>query len=162
MRKLILLLLFTMPAMGQNMVLIEGFKTHEPITHDAISEKTVKRYEHYMESNPINYEKDYRKVKEIVMIERDRYFVSDFKNGIIYLNSRLSRFPATKEVVILHHLAENNGMRTYNRTAAHVQNNRFNITEKNEEVFRRQLIRQNPYKYVVKKLKKTSPLRSKL
>lgn len=171
MKKLLVIFVFTFglttyvsaqKADNNDMVLIEGFQTHEPKTHDDVSEKTTKRYVHYMEANPINYEKDYRKVKEIVTVDRDRYFVSEFKDGVIYLNSRLNRFPATKEVVILHHLAEINGMQVQNKTSPHVSHTRFNITEQNEEKFRRQLIRHNPYKYIVKKLKEKSPLKSKL
>lgn len=155
----VLFLFLTFNAFSQEVVDLGWHKVTVP---DSISKHTVKRFDFYMRTNPINYEKYLREIKEIVMVDRDRYYVGDLKNGVIYLNSRLNKFPNTKEVVILHYLAVNSGMDTKHGTSAYVANDSFNITAHNEEMFRRQLKRDNPYKQVVEKLKEKTPLRSKL
>lgn len=166
MKTLILFLLFTIGLNAQEgMVLIKAEQTikivnfHTMTVPDDLTKKVVQRYVHYMESNPINYENGIRRVKKIVMIKKDRYFVSDFKNGTLYLNDRLNEFPSTKEVVILQELARINGMALRKATKPHVTSKWFNINDKNEEIFRRQLTRHSPYKYVVLELEELSPLR---
>lgn len=165
MKKLIILLSFvlTLSMNAQDgMVIIKGFSGQQIEVSDSISEKTVKRFIHYMERNPIDYEEALRKIIAVKPVVADRTFVSELKDGIIFFNERLNDFPSTKEVIILHHLAENTGMKTVKGTRPHVHYRNFNITSYNEELFRRQLVRHNPYKLVVKKLIEENPLRTKL
>jgi hypothetical protein len=159
---LILVLFATSVFSQKKMVKIEGFQGNQIEVSDSLSERVIHKFVFYMERNPINYEKALRKIKAIEVIKADRYFVSDLKGGVIYLNSRLNDFPYTKEVVILHHLAVNNGMKTKNKTQAYVGHTAFNITDRNEELFKKQLKRNRPYETIVKKLIENSPLRSKL
>lgn len=144
------------------MVKIEGFQGNQIEVSDSLSGRVVKKYVFYMERNPIDYEEALRKIKSIEVIKADRYFVSELKGGTIYLNSRLNDFPYTKEVVILHHLAVNNGMKTEPKSKAYVYYSAFNITDRNEELFKKQVLRNRPYETIVEKLIENSPLRSKL
>src|SRR5690606_15324430 len=153
MKTLLLFLLFPLMLTAQKkMVKIEGFNGQQIEVSDSIAEKTVKKFVFYMERNPIDYEEALRNVKGIVMIEADRYFVGEFKDGIIYLNSRLNDFPATKEIVILNYLAINTG--------AKMQTD-FNVTEANEKRFARQVETNYIYHTIVRRLIESNPLRSK-
>jgi len=153
------LLLLSLNVFSQKTV---DLKWHSIEVPDTLSEKVVERFDYYMRTNPINYEEDLRNIKAIKIVKADRYYVGELKEGIIYLNSKLNKFPSTKEVVILHYLAVNGGMETKDGTSAYVANDAFNITERNEGLFTKQLVRHNPYKQIVKKLKEQQPLRSKL
>lgn len=156
----VLLLFLSLNSFAQLTARVAG--NHLIPVEDSLTKKAVERFDYYMRTNPINYEKYIRDIKEVKMVEQDRYYVGELKNGVIYLNSRLNDFPSTKEVVIIHYLAVNSGMETQRDDGAYVANSAFNITDRNEEMFRRQLVRHNPYKQVVEKLKKEIPLRSKL
>lgn len=156
----LLLFLFTISSYSQFTANVAGF--HTIPVEDTLTKYTIERYVHYMETNPINYEEDIKKVREVKLIDANRYFVGDFKDGIIILNKRLNDFPNTKRIVILHYLAANNGMKVKNQDNPHVSSTAFNIIDDNEEKFRRQLKYNSPYEYIVEKLKETSPLRSKL
>ena len=157
----ILFLSFSLHAQ-KKMAKIDGFNGHQIEVNDTVSENTLNRFVFYMNSNPINYEKALRTVKGIRTVDENRYYVSDFKDGVIWLNNRLDSFPATKEIVILHHLAVNTGMQSENSSRPHVKNTAFNITDRNEEMFQRQLAGKTPYEFIVKKLIERSPLKSKL
>ena len=153
------LLLLSLNVFSQKTVDLEWHSIEVP---DTLSEKVVERFDYYMRTNPIDYEEALREIKSIKIVKEDRYYVGELKDNIIYLNSKLNKFPSTKEVVILHYLAVNGGMKAQDKTFANVANTRFSITKRNEELFRRQLVRHNPYKQIVIKLKEQQPLRSRL
>lgn len=145
----------------KKMVKIEGVIEHQIDVPDSLTERVVKRYFFYMEQNSIDYQEAARKIKEVKIIQRDKRFVAELRKGTLYLNRRLNVYPNAKEVVILHHLAKNNGMKSSNSTNPHVKNCKFLITDWTEEMFKRQLVAKTPYEHIVKDLKVRSPLRSK-
>jgi hypothetical protein len=149
MKKLLILLLITTFCQAQDgMNLITDYTGHEINVPDSLSKATVKEYINAMEDSGVNYEPRLRKIKGIEIIGRDRTFISDEKRGVIRLNKRLNRFPYTKRVIILQELGVNQGMHL--KGDSPYVGGRFDITEANEERFRRQ----KKYRSVIRKLKK--------
>jgi len=147
--KLLILLLITTFCQAQDgMSLVTDYTGHEIDVPDSLSKATVKEYINAMEDSGVNYEPRLRNIKGIEITGRDRTFISDEKRGVIRLNKRLNRFPFTKRVVILQELGVNQGM-SIKGDSPYV-GGRFDITEANEERFRRQ----KKYKSVIRKLKK--------
>jgi hypothetical protein len=150
MRKLLIILLISTFTQAQEseMIIVTDYTGHEISVPDSLSKATVKEYINAMEDSGVNYEPRLRKIKGIEIIGRDRTFISDEKRGVIRLNKRLNRFPFTKRVIILQELGVNQGM-NIKGNAPYIGGN-FDITEANEERFRRQ----KKYRSVIRKLKK--------
>lgn len=134
-------------------------KYDDIITPDSLSEATKDEFIFTMERNPIDYEKHIGRVKAIELVDRDRNFVSEFKDGVIYINKRLDYFPHCKRAAILQEFAKNNGMLVDNEKRESVTSN-FNITDYTEEMFRRQKKARRTLNTIVDKLIERSPLRT--
>ena len=149
MKKLLILLLITNFCQAQDgMSLVADYTGHEIDVPDSLSKATVKEYINAMEDSGVNYEPRLRNIKGIEIIGKDRDFVSDEKRGVIRLNKRLNRFPFTKRVIILQELGVNQGMRLKGNSP--YIGGSFDITDRNEELFRRQ----KKCGSVIRKLKK--------
>lgn len=156
---LLLTLFLTLSLQAQYVAKVSGF--HEIPVEDTLTKSTIERFVYYMNTNPINYEKYIREIKEVKMVKADRYYVGELKGGVLYLNQRLDSLPNTKRILILQYFAANSGMKLKDSTRPHISNQGFHMTDFNEEMFRRQFSAKSPYNYVVDELKEQSPLRYK-
>lgn len=161
MKKLIAIFIFLLSfsMFSQNTV---KFGAHLIEVDNSISYNTVNKFIDFMGENPINYEDSLRTIIQIKSIKANKNFLGSMDKGVITLNKRLDKLPYTKEVVILHYLAVNSGMKGIDSVNPHVSSLKFIMSDRNETFFKLQLSEDEPYKYIVNKLKKEAPLRSKL
>lgn len=134
---ILLLITFTLNAQPKGMVLIEGEIKHQINVQDSISEVAVKEFLDAVKYEKIDYQPALREVKNVVLINRDRDFVSDFHKGNIRLNSNLNEFPYCKKAAIWQELFIRCGGKINNKRQPQITSN-FNVTKNVEALFKRQ------------------------
>jgi hypothetical protein len=160
-RLLILLLFISGLVSAQNIYIVE-VNDHQIKTNDSLAKEVLEDFFYHVDKNQIDYLTKLRNLKEIQLIETDKTFIGDLKDGVIRINNYADQFPNTKRILILHQLGRFYGARPLKGSSYKVMNENFRLDNKTEHVYLRRKIYNVDLKELLVELELVSPLNTRI
>lgn len=127
------------------------YTNHYIVTIDKETKKATQDFIYYMETRRVFYERPMLKLKGFSKRPDNRLFVSSYKDGIITLNTRLDEYPHCKIAAIMQEFYKICGGKVKKEPMTSVIG-KFNVSERSEEIFRRQMNGEYMLRFLARKL----------
>lgn len=160
MKRLIIMMLFVATSTNaQYNVTVAG---HEIIINDSIAKQTVKEFFFYADKHRVDYLTMLKGMKEVRKVNRYKTYIGEVRDGILFFNSYVDKYPYTKRILILHLIGKHYGLVPTPGGSYKVMNEHFVFNDKTEKIYINRFTLYLDMKDLIKQLEVKHPLNTRV